>query len=145
MIFIAAKATANAIISRNISYELLKIIVVSEKYAKDKNFLQRFTDVLKDKEIRLNSYLAVSKEKASEYFLNNHPKMETRPHKYFQYMIDHGIENGLFQIQHSFVFLKQRKEGQTSFWRCTQQPKGKRILNIKREDEYIAGQVECNR
>ena len=25
-------------------------------------------DVLKDKEIRLNSYLAVSKEKASEYF-----------------------------------------------------------------------------
>ena len=37
--FITAKSTANAIISRNISYDLLKIIVVSEELAKDKTFL----------------------------------------------------------------------------------------------------------
>lgn len=93
--FIAAKGTANAIISRSISYELLSIIVVSEEFAKDKDFITKLSDVLKDKEIRLSTYLAVSKEKASSYFVANHPKMETRPHKYFQFMIDHGIENGL--------------------------------------------------
>ena len=37
--FISAKSTANAVISRDISYELLKIIVVSEEFAKDKDFL----------------------------------------------------------------------------------------------------------
>jgi spore germination protein KC len=70
--FIAAKATGNSIISRDISYELLKIIVVSEEYAQDKEFITKFYDVLKDKDIRLNSYLAISKEKASEYFINNY-------------------------------------------------------------------------
>src|SRR5947199_3401711 len=35
---IAAKATANAVISRDINYELLKIIVVSEGFAKDPIF-----------------------------------------------------------------------------------------------------------
>ena len=99
---IAAKATANAIISRTIRYDLLKVIVVSEEYAKDQHFYAMITDVLKDKEIHSNSYLAVSKEKASEYFLNIRPKMETRPHKYFQYMIDHGIQNGLIPRFHSF-------------------------------------------
>ena len=37
--FISAKSTANAIISRDISYELLKIIVVSEEFAKDQKFI----------------------------------------------------------------------------------------------------------
>ena len=50
---------------------------------------------------------------------------------------------GLFQILPSFVFLKQPKEGQTSFWRCTPQPKRKRILQLEREDEYLAGQLNA--
>ena len=36
--FITAKSTANAVISRDISYDLLKIIVVSEELAKDPKF-----------------------------------------------------------------------------------------------------------
>ena len=79
---------------------------------KTRYLLHTIYDALKDKEIRLNSYLAVSKEKASEYFLNNRPKMETRPHKYYQFMINHGIQNGLFLTLLSFVFLKQWKEEQ---------------------------------
>ena len=37
--FITAKGTANAVVSRDISYDLLKIIVVSEELAKDQSFL----------------------------------------------------------------------------------------------------------
>ena len=104
--FLTAKSTANAVISRDISYDLLKIIVVSEEFAKDKNLYYMDLDALKDKEIRLNAYLAVSKEKPSEYFKKNKPKMETRPHKYFQFMIDHGIENGLIPDSTLFRFFK---------------------------------------
>ena len=36
--FYTAKGTANAVISRDISYDLLKVIVVSEEFAKDQFF-----------------------------------------------------------------------------------------------------------
>ncbi len=139
---IAAKATANAVISRDINYELLKIIVVSEEFAKNPNFTRTITDVLKDKEIRLSTFLAVSKEKASEYFKQNRPKMETRPHKYFQYMVDHGIENGLIPDSSLFRYFKTMNRGTDLFLAMytTAQPEKK--PKIKGEDEYMAGQLD---
>ncbi|SDN44122.1 Ger(x)C family spore germination protein [Bacillus sp. OK048] len=139
--FIAAKATANAIISRSISYELLKIIVVSEEYASDKEFIKTIYDTLKDKEIRLNSYLAVSKEKASEYFLKNRPKMETRPHKYYQFMVEHGIENGLIPDSTLLRFFKTIERGTDLFLAMYTTAIRQKNPEYKKEDEYIAGQV----
>lgn len=140
--FIAAKSTANAIISRSINYELLKIIVVSEGFAKDKNFLATFTDVLKDKEIRLNSYIAVSKEKASKYFLKNRPRMETRPHKYFQFMVDHGIENGFIPESTLFRFFKTLERGTDLFLAMYTTAEKDKKSEYKSEDEYIAGEMD---
>ena len=62
--FITAKGTANAVVSREISYDLLKIIVVSEELAKDQSFFSWISSTLMDKEIRQDTYLAVSKEKS---------------------------------------------------------------------------------
>ena len=140
---IASKATANAIISRDISYELLKIIIVSEEYAKDQSFFSTISNVLQDKEIRMNSYLAVSKEKASEYFLKNRPKMETRPHKYFQYMIDHGIENGLIPDSTLFRFFTTMERGEDLFLGMYTTAEREKNPEIKTEDEYIAGQLNA--
>ena len=143
--FIAAKATANAIISRSISYELLKIIVVSEKYASDKEFITTIYDVLKDKEIRLNSYLAVSREKASEYFLKNRPRMETRPHKYYQFMIHHGIQNGFIPDSTLLRFFRTTERGTDLFLAMYTTAVREKNLEYKKEDEYTAGQLQCNR
>src|SRR3954454_16631981 len=49
--FIAAKSTANVIVSREISYELLRIIVVSEELAKEPDFFRWISNALTDKEI----------------------------------------------------------------------------------------------
>ena len=141
--FITAKATANAIISRNISYELLKIFVISEEFARDKDFITVIYDVLKDKEIRLNNYLAVSKEKASEYFLKNRPKMETRPHKYFQFIIDHGIENGMIPDSTLFRFFQTVERGSDLFLAMYTSAEREKNPDIKSEDEYMAGQVNA--
>jgi spore germination protein KC len=137
--FIAAKATANSIISRNISYELLRIFIVSEEFARDPNFPVTFSEVLKDKEIRMNSYLAVSKHKANEYFLKNRPKMETRPHKYFQFMINHGIENGLIPDSTLFRYFQTADRGADLFLAMYTSAKREKNPEIKREDEYTAG------
>lgn len=141
--FIAAKATANAIISRNISYELLKIIVVSEKYARDKEFITTIYDALKDKEIRLNSYLAVSREKASEYFLKNRPRMETRPHKYYQFMIEHGIQNGFIPDSTLLRFFRTMERGTDLFLAMYTTAVREKNPEYKKEDEYTAGQLNA--
>ncbi|PGY16021.1 Ger(x)C family spore germination protein [Bacillus sp. AFS031507] len=141
--FIAAKGTANAIISRSISYELLKIFIVSEEYAKDKNFMTIFSAVVKDKEIRMDSYLAISKENASEYFLKNRPKMETRPHKYFQYMVNHGIENGLIPDSTLFRFYTTLERGTDLFLAMYTSAEKDKNPKVHSEDEYMAGQVNA--
>ncbi|MGG3468753.1 Ger(x)C family spore germination protein [Neobacillus pocheonensis] len=139
--FIAAKGTANAIISRSISYDLLKIIVVSEQLAKTKEFITSISDVPKDKEIRLNSYLAVSKEMAKDYFVKNHPKMETRPHKYFQYMIDHGVDNGLIPDSTLFRFFTTFDRGTDLYLAMYTSAEEAKHPKAKQEDEYTAGEV----
>ncbi|WP_160725813.1 Ger(x)C family spore germination C-terminal domain-containing protein [Bacillus sp. USDA818B3_A] len=142
--FIAAKGTANSIISRNITYEFLKIIVVSEKYAKDIDFVTTITDAQKDKEIRMNTYLAVSKEKASDYFVENKPKMETRPHKYFQYMVDHGIENGLIPDSTLFRYFKTLDRGSDLYLAMYTTAIKAKNRKIKSEDEYTPGEVNAS-
>ena len=139
--FITAKGTANAVISRSISYDLLKIIIVSEGFAKDPLSIKTLYDTRKDKEIRLDSYLAVSKEKAYKYFLKNKPRMETRPHKYFQFMIDQGVENGLIPDSTLFRFFKTLEGGNDLFLAMYTSTVRQESPEIKGEDEYTAGEL----
>jgi spore germination protein KC len=142
--FIAAKVTANAIISRIITYDLLKIIVVSEELARDPNFARIIYDAPFDKQIRMNTYLAVSNERARQYFVKNHPRMETRPHKYFQYMIDHGIENGLIPDSTLHRFFKTTERGTELYLAMNTTAVPKKNPYYKGEDDYYAGQVKAS-
>ena len=141
--FLTAKSTANVVISRQISYDLLKLIVVSEELAKDSKFVPLIYDTLRDREIRLNAYLAVSKDKPSDYFQNNKPKMETRPHKYFEYMIGHGISNGLIPDSTLFRFFKTTDRGTDFFLAMYTTTKKEKNPEVKNEDEFLAGQLNA--
>ena len=92
----------------------------------------------------MDSYLAVSKEKAYEYFLQNRPKMETRPHKYFQFMIDHGIENGFIPDSTLFRFFKTIERGTDLSLVMYTTAKREKNPPIKGEDEYMAGQLNAS-
>ena len=141
--FLSAKSTANVVISRQISYDLLKMIVVSEELAKDPKFVPLIYDALRDREIRLNTYLAVSKEDPSVYFKNNKPKMETRPHKYFEYMINRGIGNGLIPDSSLFHFFKTTDRGTDFFLAIYTTTKKEKNPEVKNEDEFLAGQLNA--
>lgn len=90
-----ARNSANAVIAKEITYDLLQVMVVSEKFAKDKDFIRWMYDSTKDPEIRRDVHLIVTKEKATEFFKNNNPKLITRPHKYFEMALSRGIETGM--------------------------------------------------
>lgn len=103
---ISAKNRANTVISKDISYDLFRYFIVSEKLAKDKNFIRWIYTATKDREIRRDSYIIVVKEKASEFITNNDPKLETASHKYFDQMIKIGHSIGLIPDSELHTFLR---------------------------------------
>ncbi|TCJ03872.1 Ger(x)C family spore germination protein [Cytobacillus praedii] len=82
---------ANAVIAKEISYNLMKNIIVSEKLAMEKEFIRWMYDTTKEKDIRRDTYLIFTKEDASKFILENQPKLETRANKYFEFIIRRGI------------------------------------------------------
>ena len=70
--------------------------------------------------------------------------METRPHKYFQYMIDHGIENGFIPDSTLFRFFKTIERGTDLFLAMYTTAKREKNPEIKSEDEYMAGQLNAS-
>ena len=93
--FISSRNTANAVVAKEISYDLLRVIIVSEELAEDPNFIRLIYSAAKDREIKRSAQLIVSKEKAAQFISNNKPKIETRPHKYLEFMIERGQETGM--------------------------------------------------
>ena len=90
--FISSRNTANAIVAKAISYDLLQVFIVSEELAKNPDFIRWMYSAAKDREIKRSAQLVVSKEAAEQFIASNKPKLETRPHKYFKLMIDRGQE-----------------------------------------------------
>ncbi|MED3574967.1 Ger(x)C family spore germination protein [Cytobacillus praedii] len=82
---------ANAVIAKEISYNLMKNIIVSEKLAMEKEFIRWMYDTTKEKDIRRDTYLIFTKEDASKFILENQPKLETRANKYYEFIIRRGI------------------------------------------------------
>src|SRR3954454_10639802 len=113
------------------------------RICKRPHFFPTIDDTFKDKEIRMNTYLAVSKEKTYKYFENNRPKMETRPHKYFQFMIGHGIDNGFIPDSTLFRFFKTIERGTDLFLAMYTTAEREKTPPIKDEDEYMPGQINA--
>ncbi|MEH7303237.1 Ger(x)C family spore germination protein [Neobacillus drentensis] len=140
--FITARNTANAIVARELTYDLLRVFVVSEQLAGDKDFIRYIYDATKDREIKRDAYLIVSKEDPRVFFTNNKPKLETRPHKYFQFMITRGIETGLIPDSDLHRFFRVTENDDDLFlamYATTKLQKGGKRGN---EDEYLAGQID---
>ena len=103
---ISAKSLANTVVAKDISYDLLRYFIISENLAKDKDFIKWMYDATKDREIRRDSFLIVVKEKASKFILNNSPKLETAPHKYFEQIISRGRDIGFIPRAELHTFLR---------------------------------------
>ncbi|WP_404357687.1 Ger(x)C family spore germination protein [Cytobacillus firmus] len=91
---ITSKNLANTTIAKDIVYDLLSVMIVSEDFAKSGDFIRWMYDATKDREIKRNIPLIVTKEEASKFINENDPKLETRIHKYFNLILDHGIQTG---------------------------------------------------
>lgn len=141
--FISARNTLNALVSKEVTYDLLRVIIISEEFAKDKDFIRYIYESAKDREIRRDVFLAVSKEEASKYLEKNDPKQETRPHKYFQFMINRGIDAGLIPESDLHRFFRITEHDADLFiamYTTTESSDNDKQHN---EDEFLAGQINA--
>ena len=133
---------ANVVIAKEITYDILKVLIVSEELARDKDFIRWMYQATKDREIRRDIAFIVTRESAYEYILSHDPKLETRPHKYFEIIIERGIETSLIpnsDLNGYFNITEADADLYLSI--LTSLQKDQEPSNRKKDDEYIAGDI----
>ncbi|WP_053360415.1 Ger(x)C family spore germination C-terminal domain-containing protein [Bacillus sp. FJAT-27251] len=141
---ISIRNTANAVIAREISYDLLQVIVVSEELAREKDFIRFIYNASKDREIKRNAFLMVSKEKAADFLANNKPTMLTRPHKFYENMMRRGIETGLIpdsQLHHFFRITEEDANLFLGMYVTTEIKMDKEKFRVN-ENDALAGEMK---
>jgi spore germination protein KC len=141
--FISSRNTANTVISKEISYDLLRVIIVSEELAREKNFIRWIYSAAKDREIKRSTQLIVTKEKAAKFIANNKPKLETRPHKYFEFMLERGQETGLIPDTDLNDFFRVTESDADLFLAiyATAEKEDSDRRNLS-DDDFMAGEIQ---
>jgi len=104
--FISSRDLANTVIAKEITYDLLRMIIVSEDFARDDHFIRWIYDATKAMELKRDIKLIVSKEPTTTFLQNNQPLLETRPHQYFEKILDTGKEMGTTPDSRLYQFFR---------------------------------------
>ncbi|MEH7389751.1 Ger(x)C family spore germination protein [Bacillus sp. JJ1474] len=141
---ITTESFANTIVAREISFDMIRIIIVSEKLARDKDFIRWMYDAIKLKDIRRDNFLVFTKEDARKFMENNKPRLETRVHKYFENIINRGNETGLIPFSQLHTYLRITEADADLFLGiyATTEPDKDEINEMRNEDNIFAGQFK---
>ncbi|GAA0315375.1 hypothetical protein GCM10008967_02400 [Bacillus carboniphilus] len=141
--FIMSRNMANVLIAREISYDLLKVFLVSEEFARDKDFIRWMYSATKDREIRRDTSLIVTKDSAFDYIQSHKPTVETRLHKYFEFILNRGTETGLIpdgDINKYFKITEADADLFLAAYTAIQDDQ-KDSSEKEKDDEYVAGDI----
>ncbi|WP_157842739.1 MULTISPECIES: Ger(x)C family spore germination protein [Bacillus] len=136
-----ARELANVSVTKDIQYSHLKDIIISEDLARTKEFEHILEAFLRDRQVRRDLNIIVTREKASDFIKSNDPKLEPRTHKFYERMVKRWEQTGLMPEATLNRYL-QSSEGEGGLFLSIYatstvfEPKQKVSAN------YIAGEVE---
>ena len=137
---LSAKELANSVVTRTINFAHLKTMIVHEQLARDKRFPHIAGAAIRDPEMRREVAMIVSREKAYDFIMKNRPRLETRPHKYYELKQQRWQETGYVPYSTLNQYLQQQViDSMFLAIYATAEEKNQRVWS--REDDYIAGQV----
>ncbi|OZM58081.1 spore gernimation protein GerC [Lottiidibacillus patelloidae] len=140
---ISARDTANALVTRKINLSHLKTIIISEELAKTDKFDKVVSSSIRDRQIRREINIIVTKEKAAEFINNNKPQLETRPHKYFEFMQKRWRDTGLVPYSTFNRYFQRSESTNTLFMAILATSKKQELKSKGYEDNYEAGQINA--
>ncbi|WP_143588840.1 Ger(x)C family spore germination protein [Terribacillus halophilus] len=141
--FLTATNAANATVAKQISLNQSRILIVSEKLARSTDFIYLMQSAPSTVDIKLNAQLVVSKEDAEKYIRHNKPQLESRPHKYYQYMLDRAKETGIIPDA-PIVRYFQITEGDADLFIAPYTTTEEENPKFGEEDHYKAGEIPVN-
>lgn len=139
--FITSRSTANTVIAKEITYDVLRNIMVSEAFARDEDFIRWMYDITKEMEIRRDINLFVTKEAPSIFVQNNQPKLDTRPHKYYELIFKRGQDTGSIppsEVGHFFRITETDADLFLGIYGTTEHMENSQR---NRPDEFVAGEL----
>lgn len=138
---IVARNMANSVIEKEISYNLLSSIVVSEELAKEDRFLRYMYDLAKEPQIKRNIPVIVTKEKARGFLENNRPVLESRIHKYFDLILNSANEAGLIPKSDLNSYFRVTEADGDLFLAVYGTSEISQDGDVSVEDNFIAGKM----
>ncbi len=137
---LSAKEMANSIITRTISFAHLRTLIISQELAKHSSFHHVIGASVRDPEMRREIHMLVSKEKAAQFIHKNKSKLETRPHKYYQFMQERWRDTGF--VPNSTMNRYFQRIGEDTLYLAIYATTQKDAEKIgEDEDYYRAGEI----
>lgn len=144
--FVSARDTANASVTRKLRFSHSLTIIIGEELAKLEKLKHILAATIRDYEIRREINIIVTKENASEFIRANKPELETRPHKYYEFMQKRWEDTGLVPYS-TYNRYAERTEGMDSLFLAIYAT-AKKINNNKKdayEDNYYPGEINIKK
>jgi Ger(x)C family germination protein len=133
---------ATASVTRRMTFSHTKTLVVGEAFARSDKFYDILEAVVRDRQIRRDTFLVISKEPAADFIRNNKPTLETRPHKFYQFMSKRWLESGLVPVSIIRKFIQRTESGEALYLAICGTNNKTYGKEVKNEDSYIAGEVD---
>lgn len=142
--FITSTTTANTSVSKSITLDHTKVLVISEELAKSEEFIRVMQAAQRVTQIRRQVNVIVSKESAEKFLQSVKPKLETRPHKFYQLIINRSTETGIVPESNIHRFF-QITEGDAdlflAIYATTEKADEAEQKDEAAEDGYKAGEI----
>ena len=136
-----ARELANVSVTKDIQYSHLKDIIISEELARTKEFEHILEAFLRDRQVRRNLNIIVTREKAQDFIKSNDPKLEPRTHKFYERMVKRWEQTGLMPEATLNRYL-QSTEGNSGLFLSIYATSNVFEPRQKVNADYIAGEVE---
>ncbi|MDQ0242892.1 Ger(x)C family germination protein [Bacillus fengqiuensis] len=140
--FLSARNTANAFTSRRLTFSQTQALIISEELARKKEFINVIYSAIRERELRKEISIVITKEKAQDFIRKDKPKIDTRPHKYYRLMIERARETGFAPESDVLGYLQTTEEDADLFlamYATTENEE--RESGSRYEDEYLAGEI----
>ncbi|MGN8648290.1 Ger(x)C family spore germination protein [Gracilibacillus sp. HCP3S3_G5_1] len=140
---LSATYTANSFVPKKIVLDQTRVIIISEEAARDEDFIRVIQTAARSPQIRRGVQMIVSKETAMDFIHHTTPLLESRPHKYYQFMLAGAIETGIIPdaTLHRFFQITEGDDNLFLAMYATTEQSDEKTSKEGFEDEYIAGEV----
>lgn len=139
---VAAVNLANTNVARRISLAHARILIVGEEYARSPQFFHQIESALREKEYRRGMNLIISREKASEFLMENSPNLEARTSKYFDFMYDRWQDTGIAPASDLNKFMQRTEDDSSLYLAGYITAKKYQPKEAGYEANYFPGQVD---